>query len=151
MLGREVSMPLDLMMGKLPENNGLDVGQSVTFLQQSLEKSDTYVIEFTRASRLRQKRYYDRTSACRKLKPNDRVWVYFPTVKPGTSPKLTSFTRGPFSVTKVLSDVTYEIFPIGGSRKQIVHIDRMKRVVQEAAIFTTPTRDQTTMKKWKRK
>ena len=75
---------------------------------------------------LRQKRYHDTRARYQKLKPNDVVWVYFPTVRAGTSPKLTTFWRGPYTITRVISDVTYEVQPVAGGRKQVVHSDRIK-------------------------
>ncbi|XP_033747915.1 uncharacterized protein LOC117332943 [Pecten maximus] len=135
MLGRGISMPLDVMMGRLPDENGTNVGQWVTFIQQSLQQVYTYFREFTQASALRQKRYYDRRSMGIKLKPKDQVWVYFPPVKPGTSPKLTSFWRGPFIVTTTVSYVTYELCPIGGDRKHIVHVDRLKPCRERSGDF----------------
>ncbi|XP_060063887.1 uncharacterized protein LOC132544323 [Ylistrum balloti] len=141
MLGREIAMPVDVMIGKVPEESKKTVGQWVTFVQQSLQQAYTYVRQFTRASALRQKRYYDQRSANRKLKIKDRVWVYFPTVTPGTSPKLTAFWRGPFSVTKIVSDVTYEVCPVGGGRKQIVHVDRLKPCRDRSGDFDDAIRE----------
>ena len=54
------------------------------------------------------------------------VYVYFPRRKPGNSPKLTSFWRGPFKVQEKCTDFTYKVLCGTKGSGQVIHVDRMR-------------------------
>ncbi|EGD77497.1 hypothetical protein PTSG_08593 [Salpingoeca rosetta] len=57
---------------------------------------------------------------------NDRVLLYTPRVKPGTTTKLARLWRGPYVVTRKLSQWNYGIIPEAGGPAQVVHVARLK-------------------------
>lgn len=77
---------------------------------------------------LRQKRYHDRKLKWQIFSPGDKVYVYFPRRKLGTSPKLTSFWQGPFSVLEKCSECTYKVSCGSKGSPQVIHVDRMRLV-----------------------
>ena len=82
----------------------------------------------------RQKKYHDIKSRDDQLEPGENVYVYFPVVKLGQTPKLTSFWRGPLRVERKISDVLYEINFGTNNRRHIIHADRLKRAKEQRLI-----------------
>ena len=78
-------------------------------LQERLENAHTFVREQTGKSINRQKRYHDRNLSFDTIEPDDAVYVLFPVRKSGCTRKWTSFWRGPFKVSKKLSEVLFEV------------------------------------------
>ena len=76
-------------------------------------------------SKQKQKEYYDRKSAMRKLTPGQKVSVLLPT----PSNKLLAEWKGPFVVTKAVSPVDYEI-QINSKVKKPFHINMLKEWVE---------------------
>ena len=62
---------------------------------------------------------------------NDRVLLHTPRVKRGTTSKLARLWRGPYLVTKKLSQYNYRIVPEQGGPAQVVHIARLKPYTAE--------------------
>ncbi len=60
-----------------------------------------------RSSQKRQKEIYDRRVTGGRFSKGGRVWLHSPAVPRGKSPKFHKPWKGPFTVVKVLSDVTY--------------------------------------------
>ena len=60
------------------------------------------------------------------FREGDFVYVYFPQRNPGSSPKLTSYWRGPFRVLAKVSEVLYKVSCGRNEKEQAVHCDRMK-------------------------
>jgi hypothetical protein len=67
---------------------------------------------------------------------NDRVLLFTPRVKQGTTTKLARLWRGPYLVTKKLSQFNYRIIPEQGGPAQVVHLTRLKTYT--AADDSTP-------------
>ena len=70
---------------------------------------------------MKQKQYYDRKSAMRKLWPGQKVSVLLPTA----SNKLFANWKGPFMVTKQVSPVNYEV-QLNKKVKKPFHINMLK-------------------------
>ena len=100
MLGREVSTPLDLMYEMPPSIKEIPNNKWVWFLQERLENAHQFVRTKMNQTMVRQKHYHDRKLKWHYFEVGEKVYVYFPRRKPGTSPKFTSFRRGPFKVVK---------------------------------------------------
>ena len=75
----------------------------------------------------RQKRYHDRKLSYEAFEPGDSVYIFFPVRKSGCSSKLTSYWRGPFKVSKKLSDVLYEVNCGRYGCTQVIHVDRIRK------------------------
>ena len=76
---------------------------------------------------VRQKHYHDRKLKWHYFEVGEEVYVYLPRRKPGTSPKFTSFWRGPFKVVKKISDLTYLVNCGPRGLDQVIHVDRMRK------------------------
>ena len=127
MLGREVSTPLDIQFEMPHFMKTETVNDWVWQLKENLETSHTLVREFTGMNMHRQKKYHDLKSRDEQFMIDDYVYVYFPVVKIGHTPKLTSFWRGPVKIERKISDVLYEINFGTNARRYIIHADRLKK------------------------
>ncbi|KAF4529191.1 hypothetical protein B566_EDAN017623 [Ephemera danica] len=72
---------------------------------------------------------YDKVHKKEDFKVGDKIMLFSPIKKKGLSPKLTHKNYGPYTISRKISDLNYEIMvPKGKKRemsKQIVHINRM--------------------------
>jgi hypothetical protein len=119
MFGRDVTLPADLLFPPpLPE----DTDQH-SYLQQ-LEARLWTASELARKHLLTS---WERMKQCapvsRRVASLDMtrpVLVFDPVVKKGYSPKFACLWKGPFNMTKKISDLLYEI-DFGGNKKKIIH------------------------------
>ena len=127
MFGREVQLPVELMMGKGPEP-GTTHSEYVERLRKKFEVAYEHVRERMGSMQKRQKQLYDRSATGGRFAVGDMVWLHSPAVPRGKAAKFHRFWKGPFQVKKVLSDVTYRIQSTAGSRRQrlVVHFNRLK-------------------------
>ena len=132
MLGRETSTPLDLIY-ELPSSiRQIPANMWVWELKERLENAHGLVRKYTEGAILRQKSYHDQKMSWEQFKTGDLVYVYFPQKKTGCTPKFTSFWRGPFQVTRKVSEVLYEVDSGRNGQLQIVHCDRLRRKVVQS-------------------
>ena len=96
MLGRETTMPLDLVYEMPSSIKTIPPNRWVWELQERLEQAHDLVRKYSEGSILRQKAYHDRKVSWERFEIGDKVYVYFPVKRIGCSPKLTSFWRGCF-------------------------------------------------------
>ena len=107
MLGRETSIPLDLInemsssIKQIPSNN------RIVELEERLEVTHSMVRKHSENAILCQKTYHDHQMSWQQFKPTDLVYVYCPQKKVACTPKFTSYWRGPFQITGKLSEVVY--------------------------------------------
>ena len=66
------------------------------------------------------------------------ILLYDPSTPQGLSPKLHSFSRGPYQITQVISEMTYKIFEIETNKELIVQYDRMKPCRSPPGGFVLP-------------
>ena len=62
-----------------------------------------------------------------RLAPSDLVWLWSPVFEKGVTPKYHEPWTGPYTVTKRLSDITYEIQDQAKIMTKIVHFDGLKK------------------------
>lgn len=129
MLGREIRLPIDLVIGRPPDEK-LPTVQSeyAVALQQRLEDTRRRVSEHLKlAGRTMWQQYQQRVRET-KHQPGDKVWLHNPRRVRGLSPKLQSAWQGPYEVLEALSSVTYKIAAVGTRRRpKVVHVDRLWR------------------------
>ena len=127
MFGREVQLPVDLMMGKGPEPGKTHL-EYIEQLRRKFEEAYEHVRERTSSEQKRQKHLYDRKVAGGRYSVGDMVWLHSPAVPRGKAAKFHRFWKGPYEVKKIISDVTYRIQSTTGSRRQrlVVHFNRLK-------------------------
>jgi hypothetical protein len=127
MLGREVELPIDLIIG-VPEDKEKKVSgvEYVEKLRVDLEQVHAVAREHIKCRSDRQKRNYDVKTRMKRYEECDLVWLHNPAKKKGISPKLTRSWEGPYMVIHRLSDVTYRIKGGLRAKLKIVHFDRLK-------------------------
>ena len=134
MFGREIRLPVDLALGRPPDERLPTVqSQYAVALQQRLEDTRQRVSRNLKlAGHSMWQRHQQRVREA-VFSPGDRVWLHNPRKKRGLSPKLQSQWEGPYTVTEVLSAVTYRLAPPGAGRKsKVVHVDRLWRYAGDA-------------------
>jgi len=123
MLGREVTLPLSLMLGL---NTGMP-DAPITYVQK-LERCLRIAHEVARktlkSSQKRQQDRYNQTTNVKAYKTGDPVYLINSASKIGECSKLNRIWKGPFIITKVLSPYLYRIR--GQKKQSVVHHDRLK-------------------------
>ena len=129
MLGREVTLPVDLVMENPPAEEGEEPPNLSEYAANLLEKMHTIneaAQQVMTQQMVSQKRHYDQNVRLTDYKPGDVVWLHHLANKKGRSPKLRRRWTGPYVIRTKLSDVTYRIQASPRSRPQIIHGDRIK-------------------------
>lgn len=124
MLGREISCPLDIMVGIPPENpRKLCPSMYVKWLEIAMNNAFEFAHDNLCIAAQRQKQYYDKGLKPREYEPGDWVWRWY---LPAISNKLGQGWTGPYLVIKRISDVTYEIQLNSEKNPIVVHVDHLK-------------------------
>jgi hypothetical protein len=127
MLGKEITLPIDLMVGKPTDDEGEAVESVyVQELQEEMVRAHDIARQNARQSNKVQKQQYDRKAYGHIYEPGDFVWLYTPVRQLHRSTKLLRWWTGPFLITDRLSDVTYRIQKSKGAQSKVVHFDRLK-------------------------
>jgi len=101
-------------------------GEYVATLKDRFRKSYTIVRENLKAVAFRNKRKYDQRVK-KQVKYNPGKWVFYPRRVQGKTPKWQRYYDGPFLVLEVIGDVNYRVQRSVHSKKQVVHLDKLKR------------------------
>jgi hypothetical protein len=81
-------------------------------------------------ARSQQKQQYDKRAKNLDYLVGDRVLLDVRTVKHGTSKKLNPRFQGPYRISKVHNNHTVEIQPTTGGSMQLVHVNRIKPLLE---------------------
>ncbi|XP_022088652.1 uncharacterized protein LOC110978178 [Acanthaster planci] len=121
MLGREVGLPLDVVVGS-PEGQpeALEVHEYVDGLRMRIERSHEFARRHLQRIQRYQKWQYDRRAQGAGFEPEQAAWLYNPAKKVGRAPKLQRYWKGPFAVLDCI-DVTYMIQKSTRAKPPIVH------------------------------
>ncbi|XP_033103186.1 uncharacterized protein LOC117105992 [Anneissia japonica] len=124
-LGREVALPLDLM---LPTTGATDIEVKTDYVEQRRTRirAAQRARQVLKLSARRQKRTYDQKASRQELTEGQFVWLYNSAKTIGKSPKLQCRWQGPYAVVKKLSEVTFSIQEGPRKKCKVVHIDRLK-------------------------
>jgi hypothetical protein len=123
--GREVAMPVDVVFGLPPENEGQEITEHVAELRKRLEIVYEFSRENLRKACFQQKSNYDKRAKTKHYNVGDLVWLWTPSRRRGISPKLQRFWKGPYAVVKHISNVLYRL-KIGKEKTAVVHFNRLK-------------------------
>ena len=129
MLGREISLPVDLLFGPPPRDGFSDESHYARHLRSCIGTSHKHAILNLKSKHLRQKKNYDRFSSGTPYNVGDKVWLLNPKKRKGRSLKLSNFWEGPFAVTQCISNVVFRIQKGSKSKSKVVHYDRLKPYV----------------------
>ena len=91
-----------------------------------MEQAHEFVDSHVHGEMKRQKRYHDSKLSWMSFDKGNKVYVFFPQRKVGTSSKLTSYWRGPFDITRKFSDFLYEVNCGYRGKTQVIHVDRLR-------------------------
>ena len=124
MFGRELSMPIDVM---IPVSR--EPAVSSNEFAQDMRKRLGYAYELARKtlkrSVERQKRLYNQRTFGEPLETGDVVWCMDKTKKKGKSPKLQPKWKGPGLITQKFNDVIVRV-QFSPKKASILHVDMLK-------------------------
>ena len=125
MLGRELRLPLDLLLERPPGVESQSPADYVRSQSDRMRAVRTQVEKNLRTSAETMKQRKDLKATLKPLEEGDKVWLYNPKRKKGQSPKLSSPWDGPYLVVKKLSAVTYRIQKNRQAACRVVHFNRL--------------------------
>jgi hypothetical protein len=127
MLGREVELPIDLVLGTPPgEESSSTRIEYVKDMNEKMEMAHQVAREKIKMRSDKQKKYYDLKVHGHRYDRGQFVWLHNPARKIGISPKLVRSWEGPYVVVKRMSDVTYRVQLNPRAKMKVVHFDRLK-------------------------
>ncbi|KAK3712549.1 hypothetical protein QZH41_002384 [Actinostola sp. cb2023] len=131
MLGREITLPIDLLFGRPETGNSevLDKSEYVQRLRQRIEVVHNFARDNLKLETDRQKKYYDHRGVHHNsFNRGDPVWLHNPKRKKGRCPKLqNNVYEGPFLVVGRLDDLTFRIQKGPKTKPKVVHHNRLKK------------------------
>jgi len=104
----------------------------VSGLKDSYRRSYAIVRENLKIAAFLNKRKYDKRVKVAKYIPGDWVGVFHPRRVQGKSPKWQHYYDGPYLVLEAIGDVNYRVQSSNHSRKQVVHVDKIKKYLGQA-------------------
>lgn len=124
MLGREISLPLDIMAGTHQYPSAPDCQiLYIEWLKSAMQRAFDTTYENLHLSFNKQKKYHDVKLKHRLFEIGDKVLRWYP---PLANQKLGLGWVGPYSITRKLSDITYEIQNCQNLKTVVVHVDHLK-------------------------
>ena len=127
MFGRSPTIPVDVMMGTLPQQQPKNVPAFLDDLHCSLHSAYRTVRSHIQSAHQCNKQRYDKQRPYTPFMVGDQVWLHVPVVKPGRTKKFTSQWRGPYTVMDRVNTANYRIRLIGSPAKDtVVHHNRLK-------------------------
>ena len=127
MLGREVLLPVDLLIGRLEPAEDNSETEYAARLSEQIELVHHFARQHLKICSDRQKKNYDHRPVNQfQYQRGDPVWLYTPQRKKGICPKLMRCFDGPYLVIKRISDLVYRIQKGPKSKPKVVHHDPLK-------------------------
>ena len=133
MLGREITLPIDLVLGVPEEENKTYSTQYAYELAECLKFIHEFARNKLKITGLTMKKYYDHKIDHKIYDVGAPVWLHNPKSKHGLSRKLQREWCGPFVVIQRLNDVIYRVQETPKSKPKIVHHDKLKKYTGENA------------------
>jgi len=134
-LGREVRMPLDILMGLPPEESSL-TGSPHEYLEklyEDVEYSYAVARRKLQSCALRRKRYYDVRVKEKQFNVNEWVYYFYQRHYKAKSLKWQKAYIGPFLVAKLIPPSNCVLQKSQKSKPFVVHVDKLKK-----CLGTTP-------------
>lgn len=125
MMGRELRLPVDLIVGQSPDERKKSLPEWVVDLQERLWIVHESARDNMISASDRMKARYDLRATGPKFKVGDLVWFYNPKRRKGKCPKLQRDWEGPYEIIKCLNDVVFRIRMGKNGKPKVVHSDRL--------------------------
>ena len=125
MMGRDLRLPIDLFIGRPPEEVPVHKSEYAQQLHSRMERIHSFAREHLQLKSDKMKEHYDSRAAVSELKEGDAAWLHNPQRKKGISPKLSRPWQGPYVVTKRINDLVYRIQLGPGLKPKVVHRNRL--------------------------
>ena len=129
MMGRELRVPLDLLMGTPSEPKQSSKPSYLEKLKESLSIAYNYARKRLRITTERMKTKYNLDATATRLDVGSQVWLYRPRRKKRLSPKLAKNWVGPYVIVKRINDLVYRIQLTDRCKAMVVHRNRLRRYV----------------------
>ena len=126
MFGRHVSLPADLVLGRLQSENTLEMSEYAYKLSQTLDKIHEFARGKINLATEKMLREYNSKINFQNYKEGDLVWYYAHNINRKGSPKLQCHWQGPCLVLKRINDVVYKIGKTAKSKPKVVHYNLLK-------------------------
>jgi hypothetical protein len=127
-LGREITMPVDIMFGWPNQEEQVCPVEYVEWARHAANQAYEFARKNLKKSTLRQARLYNRFSDVRSYEVGDWVWRWYP---PKAKQKLGKGWTGPYLVIRKLTDIGYVIQATESDKSLTVHVDQMKRFISD--------------------
>ena len=127
MFGRDPTTNLDLIFGAPPPSPSLLIADYANELRNTIERAHHWARQNMSKTIIRQRRAY--CAEHKSFTTGQKVWLFTPQLKPRQSRKFATFWTGPWTISKKLNDLMFEIKPNSAwVRKGVetVSIDRLK-------------------------
>uniref|UniRef100_A0A8C6M8I5 Integrase catalytic domain-containing protein n=1 Tax=Nothobranchius furzeri TaxID=105023 RepID=A0A8C6M8I5_NOTFU len=134
LFGREIVLPVDVMLGLDQGELFASVDEYVTGLQETLTSVVEAVKRHQSRAAAQQKRAYDFRATCQFYSEGELVWVRNKLRRRGVCPKLQRRYKGPFRVLERLTDVLYRLIPVEGGPEKVIHFNRLKPCTSLSAV-----------------
>ena len=133
MLGREVRLPVDLIYGGIPNENGetISYGDYVDQLQNRMQRAHDIARKHLGEAAKRQKEIYDSKLCLHSYQTGDLVWYLEESKREGVSPKLQPSYHGPCIITQKINDLIYKIQIHEDGACKVVHHIKLKPYLAE--------------------
>ena len=124
MLGRDLTLPIDLALGRPTEAPQTAVEYANT-LQERMERVHDFARNHLRIMTDQMRQRYGSSPGCQQLQPGDAVWLYNPQRRKGLTPKLQRPWQGPYTIIKRINNVVYRIKLGPTTKPKVVHRNRL--------------------------
>ena len=112
--GQEARTPLDIIYGRAPQPQSRGPIEYVNQLRDRLSEAYAFVRKNLQRSVERARMQYTK-SQTGKFEVGKQVWLFTPRTDPAVGRKFTNYYTGPYTITRKISDVMYEISTDGHS------------------------------------
>ncbi len=130
MMGREIDLPINLLLGPTPDEetglHGQPVPEYVEALKTRLHRAHEGAREKLQETNERAKKRHDISAKGSLYKQGDVVWVAQKQKRKRRSPKLQERWKGPYLMIQPISELVYKVQDAPGSKCLIMHFNNLK-------------------------
>mgnify|MGYP001546096517 CR=1 FL=1 len=125
MLGREVYLPMSLVVQKPVGEKLPTTDEYVVELQQKIQEVHALAREHLKKTTEYQKRHYDLKAKHKSFEEGQAVWLFNPIRRVGICQKFVKNWTGPYLVRKRVDDITYMVQKGPKEKAKAYHVDRL--------------------------